>query len=172
MTILVSACLFGEAVRYDGQRLKTLPVFPAAWRRGGRMIPFCPEIAGGLPVPRPPSELAGCCGSDVILGRGEVRDENGLDVTAAFLAGARAAVVAAQHHGVVMAILKERSPSCGSRCIYDGRFAGTLRPGQGVTAALLVHHGIAVFCENQIETAGLFFARAVGQSSIHPSYGP
>lgn len=167
-TILVSACLFGEKVRYDGQRLKTLPGFPEAWQNGARMIPFCPEIAGGLSVPRQPAELAGCSGPDVIQGRGGVRNKNGVDVTAAFLAGARAAVAAAQRHGAVMAILKERSPSCGSRWIYDGRFTGTLRRGQGVTAALLVCHGIAVFCENRIETACRFFDRTAGRSSGNP----
>ncbi|MBI9086758.1 MAG: DUF523 domain-containing protein [Desulfobacterales bacterium] len=166
--ILVSACLLGETVRYDGQRLKTLPSFPEAWRSGDRMIPFCPEIAGGLSVPRLPAELTGCCGPDVILGRGEVRNTSGEDVTAAFLAGARAAVAAARHHGAVMAILKERSPSCGSRFIYDGRFTGTLRRGQGVTAALLVHHGIAVFCENRIENACRFLDRTAGQSMGSP----
>lgn len=151
--ILVSACLMGEPVRYDGRCLNDLPPWPAAWRKGECLLPFCPEAAGGLSVPRPPAEIVGGTGKDVLDGGGTVVDRDGRDLTAHFLDGARAALKMARGHGVSLAILKQRSPSCGSVSVYDGRFSGILRPGQGVTAALLTRHGITVFDETQLAPA-------------------
>ena len=148
--IIVSACLMGETVRYDGNRLAVLPPLPGEWGRRGRVVSFCAEVAGGLPVPRPPAELTGCSGEDVLAGAGRVVNVERDDVTDAFLAGARAALDATRRHGVVAALLKDGSPSCGCRRIYDGSFAGVRRPGRGVTAALLAEHGVAVFSEEEV----------------------
>lgn len=141
--ILVSACLTGEAVRYDGAAAPCASPLIGEWRREGRLVPFCPETAAGLGVPRAPCEQSG----------GRVLTRDGHDVTKALLEGARLALGAARRHGVRIAILKERSPSCGSTAVYDGTFSGTLRAGEGVAAAVLRRHGIEVFGERQLERA-------------------
>jgi len=113
----------------------------------GKALPVCPEKLGGLPMPRPPAEIQGGDGRDVLEGRARVVNREGMDVTPAFTAGARATLELARRHGIRIAILKERSPSCGSTAIYDGSFSGQTRSGQGVTAALLRSHGVKVFNE-------------------------
>lgn len=117
------------------------------WRAEGRLVPFCPEVAGGLPVPRPPAEIVGGDGADVLDGAARVVADTGEDVTEAFVAGARLALETARRAGARVALLKESSPSCGSRMIYDGTFTGTWVAGDGVTAALLEREGIRVFGE-------------------------
>ena len=141
--ILVSACLVGEAVRYDGGTVLCGSPWIERWSSEGRLVPFCPEVAGGLPVPRAPAEIAG----------GRVVTRDGRDVTAVFLVGARRALVAARSAGARIAILKDRSPSCGSALVHDGTFSGALRSGEGITAALLRRNGIEVFGEHQLERA-------------------
>jgi len=143
--LLVSACLLGLSCRYDGG---SCPV-PALQRLAalGQAIPICPEVAGGLPIPRPPAEIQGGDGGDVLDGRGRVVSEDGTDVSSAFIAGARAALNLARRCGVTRAVLKARSPSCGVGLIYDGTFSGRLASGDGVTAALLRREGITVSTE-------------------------
>ena len=140
--ILVSACLIGVNCRYDGDnscdenvvnRMKT-----------DELIPVCPEEAGGLPTPRPPVEIVGGDGNDVLDGKAKVMTADGEDKTEAFLKGARHALQLAQSQGATCVILKSRSPSCGCGTIYDGSFSGTLTSGDGVTTALLKRHGIEV----------------------------
>lgn len=138
VTRLISACLCGECCRYDGSG-KTHPR-AAALLAAGSAAPVCPELFGGLAAPRPPCELF----------RGRVVDCDGLDRTDAFSAGAQRTLEAAQALGVSHAILKERSPSCGSHFIYDGSFSGRRIPGQGLTAALLQAHGVAVLSEEDL----------------------
>ena len=151
--LLVSACLLGEAVRYDG-RAKTLDdAILAGLRAAGRVVPFCPECAGGLGVPRPAAEIRGGDGADVLDGRARVETGTGTDVTAAFVAGAEKALAACLEHGVRVAVLTESSPSCGSRQIYDGSFARRAVAGAGVTAALLRRHGIEVYNQFELGTA-------------------
>ncbi|MET8052355.1 MULTISPECIES: DUF523 domain-containing protein [unclassified Streptosporangium] len=152
--ILVSACLMGRKVRYDGAAKTSGDALLAAWRRQGRLVPFCPEVEGGLPVPRPAAEIEGGAGGAAVLsGTARVLTTGGADVTAAFLAGAQAALAVARSFDVKVAILKEGSPSCGSLTVYDGTFAGRRVPGHGVTSALLELHGIAVFGEDRITEA-------------------
>ncbi|WDP91911.1 MAG: DUF523 domain-containing protein [Desulfobacter sp.] len=148
--ILISACLLGEPVRYDGVSKPVAHPMIHEWQRQGRLVPFCPETAGGLPIPRPPAEICGGGGTDVLADAARVVTR-GADVTAPFLMGARAALALAGEKGICFALLKERSPSCGSNRIYDGHFTGTLIPGMGVTTALLRRHGISVFSENEID---------------------
>ncbi len=143
--ILVSACLVGCRCRYDQGAKPHDPVIVLV--REGKAVPVCPEQMGGLPTPRLPAEIIGGDGDDVLDGRARVVNAAGEDVTDQFLAGAREALRMAEAAGAKAAVLKERSPSCGSAAIYDGTFQGAVRPGQGVTAALLRRHGIAVFSE-------------------------
>ncbi|MCK4471604.1 MAG: DUF523 domain-containing protein, partial [Anaerolineae bacterium] len=117
----------------------------------GDVLPFCPEVAGGLPTPRPPAEIQGGDGGDVLEGRARVVNIEGKDVTAEFLAGARKALRVAQRWDIKEAILKARSPSCGVGPIYDGSFSGRLVEGDGVTAALLKREGIIVRNEDEWE---------------------
>jgi uncharacterized protein YbbK (DUF523 family) len=156
--ILVSACLLGQPVRYDGTGRRSHDRLFEQWRTEGRLIPFCPEVRGGLPVPRPAAEISGGLGGDVLDGRARVLTRDGSDVTGHFLDGARQALEQARSYGVRMAILKEGSPSCGSLRVHDGTFSGRKIPGGGVTTALLERHGIAVFAEDAIEAAAAHLA--------------
>ncbi|MER7213466.1 DUF523 domain-containing protein [Streptosporangium sp. NPDC000239] len=155
-TILVSACLMGRRVRYDGAAKTSGDALLAAWRAEGRLVPFCPEVEGGLPVPRPPAEIEGGAGGAAVLaGAARVLTADGTDVTQAFLTGARAALAAALSCGARVAILKEASPSCGSLTIHDGTFGGGRLAGAGVTTALLEQHGVSVFGEDRIPAAAV-----------------
>jgi len=147
---LVSACLAGCHCRYDHQALPHERMILLV--QSGQALPICPEQLGGLPTPRLPAEIVGGDGDDVLDGRARVINQAGADLTEQFLAGAREALRLAQIAGATEAILKERSPSCGSTAIYDGSFSGAKRPGAGVTAALLRRHGIAVRSEESGET--------------------
>ncbi len=157
--VLVSSCLLGERVRYDGGDAGTASPILERWRAEGRLVPFCPEVAGGLPVPRPPAEIDGRDGPLVLSGDAKVVDETGRDVTSQFLAGARQALQAARDAGARLAILKEGSPSCGSTYIYDGGFTRSRRTGRGVTTALLEQNGVRVFSENEIAQAAAYLSR-------------
>lgn len=151
--ILVSACLLGEKVRYHGGDSALDHPILERWRQDGRIVPICPEMAGGLPTPRPPAELQGGGGDAVLQTLAFVRRRDEVDVTQAFVAGAEAAVALAREHGVTVAVLKNFSPSCGTAAIYDGTFTGTRVQGAGVTAAALRQAGVAVFGEHEIERA-------------------
>lgn len=137
--VLVSACLLGEPCRYDGKAQPCDAVIEMAETR--ELVPVCPEAAGGLPAPRAPSE---------IQPDGRVVDAEGIDRTAAFEAGARETLRIAIAHGCKQAILKENSPSCGVRAIYDGTFSGKLVPGKGKTAALLEEADIGVHSDQEL----------------------
>ena len=150
--ILVSACLMGHAVRYDG-RSKPL-VHPAIdrWREEGRLVTICPEMSAGMPAPRPPAEIAGgATGEDVLSGGARVVEITGGDVTEAFRQAAENALRLAIETGCSYALLIDGSPSCGSGFIYDGSFSGGKHSGQGVTAALLRPAGIAVYSDKEID---------------------
>lgn len=137
--ILISACLVGINCRYDGKSKVNNDVEPL--RRYFDFILICPEVDGGLPTPRAPSERKG---TKVI---NSLKEDN----TLFFSKGARRALQLAQDNNIRFAILKSKSPSCGSKLIYDGTFSRTLVPGNGVTTDLLLAHGIEVFSEDQIE---------------------
>ncbi|HML48935.1 MAG TPA: DUF523 domain-containing protein [Clostridia bacterium] len=138
MNILVSACLLGIPCRYDGESAPCDAVLALAKRH--HLIPVCPEQLGGLPTPRKPAEIDG----------GRVKTKDGQDVTPQFERGARIACEIARLCGCTRAVLKQRSPSCGSACIYDGTFSGRLRDGEGITAACLRGHGVCVVDENGV----------------------
>jgi uncharacterized protein YbbK (DUF523 family) len=147
--ILVSACLLGVACRYDGQSCARAILGDVASH--GRVVPLCPEVAGGLPTPRLPAEIEGAHqgldGHAVLDGQTRVMRRDGVNVTPQFVAGAQTAYTLAQRLGIRRAILKANSPSCGVGCINEGQFAGTLVPGDGVTAAQLKRAGLEIFTE-------------------------
>ncbi|MGY4533443.1 uncharacterized protein YbbK (DUF523 family) [Pseudomonas sp. TE3786] len=150
--ILVSRCLLGHRVRYDGGAHGPFDQL-ALWQAEGRVVALCPEVAGGLSTPRPPAEIAGGQGAQVLDGQARVLTEAGEDVSAPFLDGADQALALVQQHGIRLAVLKSRSPSCGNRETYDGSFAGQKVAGEGVTAALLRRAGVQVFNEDQLAAA-------------------
>ncbi len=119
----------------------------------GLVLPFCPETAGGLPIPRPPAEISGGTGGDVLSGDAMVLTRLGEDVTENFVTGARHALAAVELFDIRAAVLKEGSPSCGPTRIYDGSFRDRRVPGQGVAAALLAANKVTVF--NEASLAGL-----------------
>lgn len=137
MKVLVSACLLGECCRYDATAKYHAELVDAL--ASFEVVSLCPEIEGGLSCPRLPSEIAP---------DGRVVDASGADVSVAFERGAHAALEAARREACAWAVLKAKSPSCGTGEIYDGTFSGTLRPGCGVTARLLANEQVRVFDEN------------------------
>ena len=155
--ILVSACLLGEAVRYDGAAHGPFAQLQA-WQAEGRVLALCPEMAGGLPTPRPPAEILGGQGRAVLAGQQVVRDCHGRDVSDAFRAGAARALALVREQGIGMAVLKARSPSCGNRQTYSGEFSGRLVEGAGVTAAALQAAVVVVFNEYELEQAAAWLA--------------
>ncbi len=156
--VLISACLTGEPVRYDGTGKRIENPILTRWQAADGLVPVCPEVCGGLPIPRPSAEIRGGDGNAVLDGTATVVDRTGRDVTAAFLEGARKALALAVEHGCALAVLTEKSPSCGSRTIHDGSFSGGKTSGAGVTSALLRRHGIAVFNQHEIEDADRFLS--------------
>ena len=142
MKILVSACLLGEPCRYDGQSKPC----EAVLRLGERhtLIPICPEVMGGLSTPRSPAE---------IQPDGRVVNRLGVDVTKQYRAGAEEALRMAKD--CALAILKEKSPSCGKGRVYDGSFTGTLCDGNGICASLLLANGIDVLGETEVQEGAL-----------------
>ena len=137
--ILISACLVGDNCKYSGGN-NLNPKIDALLEKYD-LIPFCPEEQGSLPTPRNPSEQRG---ESVFM-------DNGKDVTENFLAGAKKALMLCLYLKINIAVLKERSPSCGTHQIYDGSFSGKVIDGMGVTAKLLKENGIKVYSEDEIE---------------------
>jgi uncharacterized protein YbbK (DUF523 family) len=158
LRILVSSCLLGERVRYHGGDARLESSLLDDWVAEGRVIAFCPELAGGLGVPRPPAEIRGGGGLAVLENRARVVADDGADVTAEFVAGAQGALAAARSGEAVLAILVDGSPSCGSREIYDGTFTGRRIEGQGVTASLLEREGLPVFAPDRLDEAAKYLA--------------
>ncbi len=138
--ILVSACLLGHPVRYDGKAKtlddKTLDM----WRTEGRLVSICPEIMAGLATPRTPAEIIG----------GQVVEQTVLDVTHIYVRGAEMVTKFARDSGCKFALLTDGSPSCGSTYIYDGTFTGQRIAGIGIVTEILRKNGIQVFSESQI----------------------
>jgi len=145
---LVSACLIGINCNYKGESKLNQKVFEEF--RKGELYSVCPEVLGGLPVPRPGSETKYGTGLDVINGTAKVISKNGSDITDSFVKGAHEVLKIAQTIGAKEAILKARSPSCGCGKVYDGTFSDKLIDGDGVTTALLKKYGIKVITDEEI----------------------
>lgn len=140
--ILVSACFLGERVRYNAEVSCLSDAIFNKWHQEGRLVSICPEVAGGLSIPRAPAEIE--------QSSGKVFTKDGVDKTDAFMNGANKALLLCQRYNLKYALLKESSPSCGSKLIYDGHFAERKISGQGITTKLLQEHGIKVFSERTI----------------------
>ena len=145
--VLMSACLMGEKCRYDGND----NLIPALTERFKDAVLCCPEVMGGLTTPRPSAEIVGGNADDVLEGKARIITKTGEDVTEAFVAGAYQTLKLAKEKQVVIAILKERSPSCGSCFIYDGTFSGNKIAGAGVATTLLRRHGIRIYSEENFK---------------------
>lgn len=143
--ILVSACLVDMPCRYDGGSARVDEFIPLL--RQARVLPLCPEVAGGLGVPREPADIVGGSGEDVLDGHARVVTHSGRDVTAEFVRGAYHVLALALQEHVDLAILKSRSPSCGVGAIRMP--GGGLSAGSGVLAALLRRHGIRVMSDEE-----------------------
>jgi len=168
MKILISACLLGEAVRYDGRdnAHKVLAWQPLIrqWQALGWLVPVCPEVLGGLPIPRSAAEIQNGDGHHVIARQTNVKTCTGSDVTSAFIAGAECTLTLAREHQADIALLAARSPSCGKHTIYDGSFSGTQVMGMGVTVALLEQQGIRCFNPEEIDTLQKVIQSRIDQS--------
>ena len=140
MNILVSACLMGLNCRYDGSGCYQPKIEKLKMKY--HLIPVCPEIYGGLAIPREPAEIVG----------DKVVTKSGCDVTAEYEKGAQETLALARMMDCHVAVLKAKSPSCGKGKIYDGSFCGRLISGNGILASLLIHEGLTVLTEDDIET--------------------
>ena len=141
--ILISRCFLGDNVRYNSVVLSLTHPLIVQWQQQERFITICPEVAGGLPVPREPAEIQ--------QSSHEIITKSGTNVSAQFNLGAQQALALCKRHKIRFALLKESSPSCGSSFIYDGTFTDNKISGQGVTSQLLTQHNIKVFSEGTIE---------------------
>ena len=147
--ILISSCLIGENVKYDGGNNALHVKILEQWKQEGVLVPLCPEVLGGLSVPRSPCE--------VLEGTTTVLCKSGEDVSVAFAKGAKESLRIAQKEGMCMAILKARSPSCGKDIIYDGTFTSTRVNDSGITCKLLQESGVVVFSEEELSLAEAFW---------------
>ncbi len=154
--ILVSACLIGWPVRFDGAARTLADDRLARWADEGRLVPLCPEVSAGLSTPRTPLEIApGATAADVLAGRAEVIDADGGVWSAQMREGARIAVATARVRGCRYALLTDGSPSCGAATVADGTFSGTKIPGDGLVARALRDAGLEVFADVEALAARL-----------------
>lgn len=147
--ILVSACLLGVDCKYNGKNNKNKELLE--FLKDKSYIPICPEQLGGLSTPRKPNEIIKGNGLDVLNNLARVKNIDSEDLTFNFIRGAEETLKICKLFGCKEAILKARSPSCGSKYIYNGEFNGTIKEGIGVTAALLKEEGITVLSEENYE---------------------
>jgi len=166
--ILISACFLSNPVRYDGTAydienkvsLEALSII-SRWQEQGRLLAICPEMSGGLPVPRPAAEIIPTQAMQakrvqtkrVQTKRVQAKTQSGVDVSNEFIRGAQSALALCQAENIKLAVLTESSPSCGSSWIYDGQFSRNKISGEGVTTALLREHGIKVFSQFELSAA-------------------
>lgn len=154
--ILISACLIGWPVRWDGAARSLADDRLARWAEEGRLVPLCPEVTAGLPTPRAPVEIApAATATDVLAGRAEVIDADGGTWTKEMREGARIALATARVRGCRYALLADGSPSCGAATVADGTFSGTKIPGEGVVARALRDAGLEVFADVEALAARL-----------------
>lgn len=169
--ILISACLMGRPVRYNGtDKSCDATDTIARWQNEGRLVAFCPEVAVGFPTPRPPAEIIGpdgtgtatFDGADVLAGTARVLEDIGNDVSQRYIQAAFDTVAFAQRHGCRLAVLTDGSPSCGSTFIYDGTFTGQTVAGIGTTTAALRAANITVWPEHAIPALDAVLQKAGG----------
>ncbi|MCE5173092.1 DUF523 domain-containing protein [Paenibacillus profundus] len=147
--IIVSSCLAGIECRYNGTHSLRKEIQQLVERN--KAVIVCPELLGGFATPREPAEIVGDTGEDVLNGKSKIIERSGSDVTELYLKGAYKTLEMATDLKADMIVLKEYSPSCGSRMVHDGSFSNQRIPGEGVTAALLRRHGFTVLSETEFE---------------------
>lgn len=145
--ILVSSCLAGLEVRYNGTHSLNNKISKLVG--DNKAVTVCPELLGGCSTPREPAEIVGGDGEDVLDGKAKVLDKSGKDVTELYIEGAYTTLEKARKINATLIVLKENSPSCGSSIIYNGEFSGEKIVGTGVTSALLKRNGLQVISEEQ-----------------------
>ncbi|RBQ26731.1 MULTISPECIES: DUF523 domain-containing protein [Arcobacteraceae] len=164
MKILVSSCLLGEDVRYDGanSNIALNPKFKFSYKElfmdimcENEIYSICPEVAGGLTIPRNKAEIKSHNKPFIVI------DEFNNDITINFLLGAKKALDICKENDIKVALLKSKSPSCGNSKVYDGTFNGNLIDGKGLTARLLEENGIKVFNENELDNLKKFIKSRV-----------
>ena len=143
--VLISACLLGENVKYNGKNNQIELSILNKLKEKYELIPFCPEVEGGLPTPRPPSEIVSQNPLKIINNQSK-------DVTSNFMKGAKKTLDLVKKYGIKKAIMKANSPSCSNDKIYDGTFSNTLIKGDGVTVKYLKREGVEVFNEDDVST--------------------
>lgn len=149
--ILVSACLLGERVRYDGRAKLFENDLLRKWQQSGWVVPLCPELAAGFAIPRPPAEIEPHFGgADVLAGLARVFENGGRDVTEKYLLAAHIAVSTARAKGCRYALLTDGSPACGSSFVYAGRHDNVRKFGEGVVTSALREFGVAVYSQDEI----------------------
>lgn len=141
MKLLVSSCLLGEKVRYDAKGNKIDSKLFESILNTHQIFSFCPEVEGGLPIPRPAAEIH----------NKRVLSSTNIDFTKEFEEGALKALTLCMKENIIFALLKSKSPSCGNKQIYDGSFSGKLIDGMGLCVKKLQAHNIMVFNENELE---------------------
>jgi uncharacterized protein YbbK (DUF523 family) len=146
--ILVSSCLAGLEVRYNGTHCLNKEILQMLDEN--KAVTVCPELLGGFLTPREPAEIIGGDGFDVLDGKARVIEKSGRDVTELYIKGAYATLSKAHDLDATAVVLKEFSPSCGSSMIYNGEFQGRKILGIGVTTALLKRNGIQVVSEERM----------------------
>ena len=156
--ILISACLLGEKVRYDAKHLLLEDNIIRQWMKMGVLTPLCPEVAGGLKIPRPPAEIQHLPNRPI-----KVINILKQDVTEQFSTGAKLALKTCQQQNIQMAILTEGSPSCGSSLINDGQFSKNKISGEGITTRILRKNGIKVFNQHQLPQANEFYLQIIAK---------
>ena len=149
MKILISSCLLGEKVRYDGSHNKIDATAFESIVSHHQLISFCPEVEGGLSTPRNPAEIL----------KDKVLTKENQDVTQAFIKGANKALTLCKEQNITVALLKANSPSCSNQYIYDGSFSKKLIQGMGLTAKILSKNGIKVFNETELEELVLYLTK-------------
>lgn len=157
MKIIVSSCLMGKFVRYNGTTYWSNHPILDVFKKKVEIIDFCPEVEGGLPIPRKAAEISGGDGFDVLLTKAQVLTNTQTNITKNFIVGVRKLKTICEKHNIGFAIFKEGSPACGVNRIYNGTFTNTSRAGSGVAAALLRKLEIPLFSEKEIEGAYLYW---------------
>ena len=146
MKVLISSCMLGLPTRYSGEDKKNKQLIQLLTKENIDFIPLCSEQLGGLCTPREPQEIEpGKTAKDVIDGKAKVLTESGKNVTTSFLKGANIILDFCKEFNIKIAILEERSPSCGVTKVYNGKFDGKLISGRGVLTQLLIQNDIKVY---------------------------
>ncbi|GIG25928.1 DUF523 domain-containing protein [Cellulomonas denverensis] len=158
-TVFASGCLGLARLRWDGGSVPVDHPVWSRWQAEGRLFQFCPEVAAGLPIPREPAEISGGTAADVLDGRARVLGRDGSDLTADFLRAAELGLDQIRRHRPALAVLVDRSPSCGSTTVYDGSFTGTRIAGRGLSAELLYREGVPLFTPESLDAAAAVILR-------------